>query len=100
VTPDPAEGPVDHLLEHPADEPAPDAEPWVPPLWPRYVGVGVLAAVLVGCAAMLVLGLSDPAGEGAFLVVLGAVGLWYVWRELTTAWRRLQEARSARVEPT
>ena len=74
------------------DSPRPDEEPWVPPLWPRYVGVVVLSLMVAGCVAMIVFGVTGG-GSDFFAAILGGVGLWYVGNELRSALARLRVAR-------
>jgi hypothetical protein len=87
-------------MDNATDDIAPATEEeWVPPLWPRYVGVVVLSLVLVGCVALTVHGFRAMTSGGesndVFTIVLGGAGLWYVSSELKAALARLRDARAA-----
>lgn len=82
------------------ETPVGDGEPdeWVPPMWPRYVGVAALSAIVVGCVVLIFIGVVAVSGGGEatdfFALILGGVGLWYVGNELRAALVRLRAARA------
>jgi hypothetical protein len=81
------------------EQPPEDEQPWVPPVWPRYVGIGWLAFCVVGFAALGLLAIPEVSGEdgvngeAVMGVVLAVAGTIYVVPQLRTAWARLREAK-------
>ena len=84
-------------MEQPVDE-----EPWVPPIWPRYVGIGWLAACVLGFTGLGILaipeiGTGDGVNSEAVMgVILAVAGNVYVIPQLRNAWARLREAKEQR----
>lgn len=83
-------------MEQPRDE-----EPWVPPVWPRYVGIGWLVFCVVGFALLGVLALREVSGpdgtnvEAVMGILIAAGGIYYVVPQLRNAWAKLRETRES-----